>query len=352
MHPLLGFCLTFIVGGIGFLLFRRCRIPNPAMLGAMAATGALNIFGLFPDFPTAFVSFGASLLIGVMIGRQIDRTVFSRVLELGKPIFFQMAGIFALSLVSGYALLLMGKGEVTPITALISGAAGGISEMILFGMSIHADVAMVAFVHSFRVVIFLSLIPYIAIVCEKLGGGKPGEGRQRSVRTQPRLFAKFDYVLLSASALSGALLGDWLNIPSGMLVGAMIASGVFALIINKRYRFNANLRYVAQIGLGIALGERMTPEMMAQLGQMLLPSLVVTAIMLVGCILLAFLLRANTGWDLTTCLVCSAPAGLSQVVIYADEIGADSFAVSVFHTVRIIGIVCLYPWVIIPLAGG
>ena len=322
------------------------------MIGSMVATGAMNILGFFPDFSTSLVSLVANVLIGVMIGRQIDRGVFSRALELGRPVFFQIIGIFVLSVVNGYMLFLMGSGEVTLITALISGAAGGIAEMIIFGMSIHADVAMIAFVHLFRVVIFLSIIPYIAIVCEKLGGGKPGEGQQRSARQQPRLFTVRDYILLGASALSGAFLGEWLNVPSGVLLGAMLASGAFALVINKRYRFHARLRDAAQIGLGIALGHRMTSEMVAQLGQMLLPALGATAIMLVGCTLLAFLLRANTGWDLTTCLICSAPAGLSQVIAYSDEIGVDPFIASVFHSIRIICIVSLYPWLIIPLMGA
>lgn len=348
MLQFLGFCLTFAVGAAGFFVFKRCRIPNPAMLGSMVATGALNIFGFYPDFSTVLVSFVANVLIGIMIGRQIDRTIFSRVLELGRPVFFQLVGIFALSLACGYVLYAMGGGEVTLATALISGAAGGITEMIVFGMSIGADVALIAFVQLFRVVVFLSLIPYIAAICEKLGGKGQRKTQQQSSRRRLALFARRDYVLLGVSALAGAFLGIWLNVPSGVLIGAMLASGGYALAVNKRYLFNMRLRHLAQIGLGLALGQRMTPEMVTQLGHMFLPALAVTAVMLIGCTLLALLLRVNTGWDLTTCLLCSAPAGLSQITVYADEIGVDSFVASVFHTVRIIGIVCLYPWLILP----
>ena len=349
MQPYLAFCLTFAVGTGGFFLFRLCRIPNPAMLGSMVATGALNIFGLYPEFSTWFVSFAANVLIGIMIGRQIDRAVFRRVVELGKPMFFQMLGIFTLSLACGYALYLMGGGEVSLKTALISGAAGGITEMIIFGMAVQADIAVIAFVQLFRVVIFLSLIPYIAIVCEKFGRSTRKDARKQSVRANLAFFNKRDYALLAVSALAGALVGRWLRIPSGVLIGAMLACGALSLALNKRYRFNVRLRYIAQICLGLVLGQRMTPEMVTQLGQLFFPAMVVTCVMLVGCTLLAFLLRANTGWDLITCLMCSAPAGLSQATIYADEIGADSFLASVFHTVRIIGIVSVYPWIIAPL---
>lgn len=351
MEQFLGFCLTFAVGSVGFLVFKLCRIPNPAMLGAMVATGALNVLGYYPDFSTGFISFSANLLIGMMIGRQIDRTIFDKVVALARPVLFQMIGIYGLSIVCGYALYLMGGGEISLATALISGAAGGITEMIIFGLSIDADVAVIAFVQLFRVVIFLSLIPYITLVCEKFGYGVArGEGKSGSSQRQfLPLFALRDYALLTLCALAGAGAGMWLNIPSGGLIGSMLACGFFAVCINKKYRFDNKLRLVAQIGLGLVLGQRMTPEIVGQLGHMFLPALAVTATMLVGCTLLAFLLRANTGWDLTTCLLCAAPAGLSQITVFADEIGVDSFIASVFHTVRIVGIVSIYPWIVMPL---
>lgn len=347
MHPLAGFFLTFGVGTVGFLLFRLCRVPNPAMLGSMFATGALNVLGYYPDFPTGFISFAANVLIGIMIGRQIDRSVFARIVQLARPVLFQLAGIFTISLACGYTLYHMGGGKVTLATALIGGAAGGITEMIIFGMSVQADVAVIAFVQLFRVVTFLSLIPYIAIICTKLG--KKGQSKEQVEKgdTLP-WFARRNYLLLILFALGGAFLGMWLKIPSGGLLGAMVASGALALLVNRRYRFNVRLRYGAQIALGLVLGQRMTPQMVTQLGELFLPAVVVTVVMLIGCTLLALLLRFNTGWDLITCLLCSAPAGLSQVTVYADEIGVDSFVASVFHTVRIIGIVSIYPFIIAP----
>ncbi len=54
-----------------------------------------------------------------------------------------------------------------------------------------------------------------------------------------------------------------------------------------------------------------------------------------------------SGWDILTCLLCTAPAGLSQITVFAEEIGADSFTASVFHTVRILSIVSIYPWLVL-----
>ena len=93
----------------------------------------------------------------------------------------------------------------------------------------------------------------------------------------------------------------------------------------------------------------MQSNVVSLLSNLFLPALVITLIMLAGCTLLAFILHRTSGWDFATCLLCSAPAGLSQASVFAEELGVDSFTASVFHTVRIVGIVSLYPWIVMPM---
>ncbi|MDR1744218.1 MAG: AbrB family transcriptional regulator [Planctomycetota bacterium] len=350
MESFLGICLTFAVGSAGFFVFARCGAPNPALLGSMFATGILNLTGHYPAFPAWFISLAANLLIGMMVGRQIDRNILQRIRALARPVFVQTAGILALSVACGYTLHLMGGGKIDLLTAFISASAGGITEMAVFGLAMNADVPVVVLVQVFRVVVALSLIPYIAVVCDKFGQ-RAGSGRAKQERPKLPLFARFEYVPLTLFAVAGSALGAWLNIPSGGFLGAVVASGAFAVSINKVYKFNAGLRSAAQIALGLIMGQRMTPEIAIQLWHMLLPAVTVTVVMLIGCVLLALLLHKTTGWDLTTCLLCTAPAGLSQITVYAEEIGVDSFVATVFHTVRIISIVALYPLMILPMVG-
>jgi membrane AbrB-like protein len=350
MQAFLGFCLTFAVGSVGFFIAGRCRVPNPALLGSMFATGLLNLAGYYPSFPTWFISLAANLLIGMMIGRQIDRSILKRIMTLARPVFIQTALILVLSAVCGYTLHFMGGGKIDLLTSFIASAAGGITEMSVFALSINADVSVVVLVQVFRVFIALSLLPSIAVVCEKLGRGTRN-GNVGAPRTKLLPFAGRDYVPLALLAVVGSSLGVWLKIPSGGLLGAVVFCGVFAVIINREYEFNVNLRFGAQIGLGLIMGQRMTPEIAVQLWHMLLPAVATTVVMLAGCTLLGLLLHKATGWDLTLCLLCTAPAGLSQVTVYADEIGVDSFVATVFHTVRILTIVAIYPLIILPIVS-
>lgn len=345
MEQALGFLLTIAVGTAGFFVFKFCRVPNPALLGSMVATGALNLLGQYPVFPVWALSFAANAMIGVMVGKNVDRNILRRARTLFVPVMIQFTGIFAMSLLCGGTMYYMvGPGNISLVTALLSGTAGGIAEMLIFGVSANADVAVIALVQLFRVLVFNFLMPYFVLIGRRIGSGKP-PAQEGDLAVLPK-FRRRDYVILAICAFAGAVLGLWAEVPSGGMLGAMVACGLLAVCMNKKYVFGTKLGYVAQIGLGAALGARMTPEICSQLGGVLFPAVVVTVVMLAGCMVLAFIIRKVTGWETALCLLCTAPAGLSQAAVIAEESGVDSFTVSVFHAVRLIGIVSIYPWII------
>ena len=343
------FCFTFAVGLGGFFLFRLLRVPSPALLGSMVATGALNATGFYPSFNLQLVSFFGNVLVGIMIGQQIDRSVLSRIARMLKPVLVQTAGIFVLSFVSGLTMYFTSGADLA--TSLISSTAGGITEMIIFGMSIHADVSVIAFIQVFRLVAFLFLIPYLSIVAEKIAGvlkmSRPQPRREKEVLI--KLFVKRDYMIMALLAFAGGILGFWLEIPTGTMLGSMLACGGVALLMSKHYRFDSRLRFIAQVVIGLVTGARITPEIAVKLPTLIVPAILVTLVMLVGSFIMAFLLYKTSEWDLTTCFICVSPAGLSQIAAFAESAGADPLVAIVFHTVRMVGIVTLYPWIILPL---
>ncbi len=349
MESFFDFCLVFVVGCAGFFLAARCKVPTPALLGSMFATGILNLAGYYPSFPTWFTSLAANFLIGMMIGRQIDRSILSRIRALARPVFIQTTLILALSVICGYTLHFMSGGGIDLLTSFIGASAGGIAEMAAFGLSMNADVSVVVLMQATRLIAVLSVIPSIVLICEKLGRGVV-KGSMMQARPKLTPFSRPQYVPLTALGIAGSFLGVWLGIPSGGLLGAVVFCGAYAVAINRVYAFNVSLAAGAQIGLGLVLGQRITPEIVTELWQMLLPAAATTFVMLLGCTLLGLLLHRTTGWDLTLCLLCAAPAGLSQVTVYAEEIGLDSFAVTVFHTVRLLSIVAIYPMIVLPIA--
>ena len=342
-------CVTFAVGTAGYFLFKFLRLPNPAVLGSMTVTGALNAAGFFPFFDTRQISFVASVVIGVTIGQLIDRTVVGRVVRMARHVLIQTVGMLVLSLICGLSMYLISDAELA--TSLVSGAAGGITEMIIFGIFLDADISVIAFIHLFRLVFFITLIPYLGFIAEKITGvPRTPHGQSARVKNAAvEFFDRKDFLTLIFLAFSGGALAFWLNVPAGAMLGAMFASGGLALFLGKQYKFDSRLRLAALIGIGLVTGTRITPQFVQQLGTLFVPAMVVTVIMLIGSTLLAVVLYKASGWSLTTCLLCVAPAGMNQIVPLAEDLGADPLTASVFHTARIVGIVIFYPWLVLPL---
>jgi len=343
------FCVSFAIGAAGYFLFKFLRFPNPAVLGSMTVTGALNAAGFFPFFDTRAVSFVASVVVGVTLGQLIDRTVIGRIIRMARHVLVQTAGMLALSLVCGLSLHVVSGIDLT--TSLVSGATGGITEMIIFGIFLDAEVSTIAFIHLFRLVFFITLIPYLGLIAEKITGVPltPHSHNTRVKDVTVEFFGRKDFLTLIFMAFAGGGLAFWLNVPAGAMLGAMFAGGGLALLLGKQYKFDSRLRLAALIVIGLVTGMRITPQFVEQLGTLLIPAMVVTVIMLIGCTLLAVVLYKTSGWSLTTCLLSVAPAGMNQIVPLAEDLGADPLTASVFHIARIVGIVTFYPWLVLPL---
>lgn len=343
MEQLCKLSLIFTVGTLGFLIFRIVKMPNPALLGAMFCTGVLNMAGLYPTLTLWPISFVANVVIGIMLGRQIDRNFLRRIREVFIYVVLMAAGLIVLSLICGFTFYKLT--DVSLKTSLVATSAGGITEMLIFGMSIDADLTVVACLQLFRVVIFLTLIPFIA----KLGKGSTSATSSHHIKnfSDIEFFDRKEYLYMIMIAFVCGGIAYYMQIPTGAMLGAMLSAGIFSVFVKKTYCYDTKFRVAAQIGLGVVMGQRMTYSIVTQLDSILFPALATSVVMLLGCVLLAYILHRISGWDMLTCLLCAAPAGLSQITVFAEEIGADSLTASLFHTVRILSIVVFYPWIVL-----
>ena len=57
----------------------------------------------------------------------------------------------------------------------------------------------------------------------------------------------------------------------------------------------------------------------------------------------AALLNRFTALDYSTALFSSTPGGISEMAILSEEMGVDSFKVSVLHTCRLFFVIAFFP---------
>jgi membrane AbrB-like protein len=154
---------------------------------------------------------------------------------------------------------------------------------------------------------------------------------------------------LLAVGTVGAFVGWAVGIPAGIMVGALLTSGLYQLAVGERLADSQlgpwQKRY-ARLGrllLGIVVGAAFGPDMIAPLKGALLPMAgLVTAIIGVG-LFLGWLLNRLTGLDLATSIISAVPGGLPAMTAMAEDVDADATVVTAIHFSRLTTILVAIP---------
>ena len=135
---------------LGYLL----KLPARTLLGPMLVSAAVHVLGL-SDFKPAFeIVNAAQLVLGVVIGCRFAGTATRMVMRIlalsvgSTLILIFWTGLFAfiVSQLAGYRMT----------TLILAYSPGGLAEMSLIALAIHAEVAFVASMHIIR--IFLVMV--------------------------------------------------------------------------------------------------------------------------------------------------------------------------------------------------
>ncbi|NQX58328.1 AbrB family transcriptional regulator [Paenibacillus qinlingensis] len=146
------------------------------------------------------------------------------------------------------------------------------------------------------------------------------------------------------TALLGGYLFQLLHIPIPWLLGPMIAVLLGSNVFKERYAWPTPIRNAGLIIVGYTIGLSMTAtalhEMVIQLPSMLL----MTLLLMLLCVLLAYFISKLSGINFKTTLLGSIPGGLTQMVILAEETeGINLTIVTVLQVVRLMMIVVCVP---------
>lgn len=152
-----------------------------------------------------------------------------------------------------------------------------------------------------------------------------------------------------AVGMVGALAGWAVGIPAGILVGALLTSGLYRLALGERRACNHLVpwqgRYarVGRLLLGTVVGAAFGPDMIAPLKAALLPMAgLIVAIVTTG-LFLGWMLNRLTGLDLATSIISAVPGGLPAMTAMAEDVGADATVVTAIHFARLTTILVAIP---------
>lgn len=338
-----GTAALFAVGCAGFRGAKKMGWPAAAMLGSLFLLGLLNLSGLRLPFYQAPVSFVSKVLSGVILGQRIDRHMASAVRKMLFPVSLASFWMVMASVATGVLLFALAGGRLSLMTCLASSAAGGIAEMSIFAMSAGADVGIVAFFQSVRIIVLYVTLPFSTAWLARRAPGAvlpkaPASGAQTRASFTPGEIARF-------AAVTGALalLFEAAHFPSAYMIGAMCGAGAMNLRSGKVMTLPPWLRSAAQICLSMTISVGLSPRTIHLVRELFFPLAFSVALIQALSFLLAWIMHRLARWDVMTSVLATCPGGLSQVVFFAEDLRADPLIVGVFHAVRMISIVVCVP---------
>ncbi|WHY80118.1 AbrB family transcriptional regulator [Neobacillus sp. WH10] len=150
------------------------------------------------------------------------------------------------------------------------------------------------------------------------------------------------------SAFIGGLVFSMIHTPIPWLLGPMAAVLIGSKFGKFQYYWPSYIRDTGLIIVGYSIGLSFTKEALLQIMAKLPSMLLMTVLLVCFCAGIAFVVSKLTGVDYPTVLTGSIPGGLSQMIIFAEEMkGIDITTVTFLQVARLIMIIFFVPFLIL-----
>ena len=142
---------------LGSFLGTRLRFPAPTFLGPMAISALLHLTEVTQSAPPGMMVSAAQVILGCVLGCRFIG-IHPRELASAAWLSFAATGITMILAVATGTIIQRWTG-INLEQAMLALAPGGLTEMGLIALAIHADVAFVALNHVVRIIAVLVLAP-------------------------------------------------------------------------------------------------------------------------------------------------------------------------------------------------
>ncbi len=149
-------------------------------------------------------------------------------------------------------------------------------------------------------------------------------------------------IIIIAAILAGAWLGGRLKLPSGYLIGGMIAGLVVKGILLQRAD-GQRLSIVSQILVAYVIVSNSNVEVIKQHPEVVPVALAYIFVLSAFCLGLALILNKVFHFDIRTAIFATAPGGLSGMALSMSDSGAETPISMMFHLFRMILVMVTTP---------
>jgi membrane AbrB-like protein len=135
--------------------------------------------------------------------------------------------------------------------------------------------------------------------------------------------------------VGGGLVFEWLQLPGGLISGAMITVAI-AAFAGRPLGMPPLLTQAILVLLGISLGSLVSRQMLHDMSAYPLTIALLAAATFCATLGSSLYLQRVHAWDRTSALLAGSPGALSQIVMLASERDANVAGIAVVQTMRVI----------------
>jgi membrane AbrB-like protein len=327
------FALVIIISIPSAIVAEFFNIPLAWFLGPMIITSLASLMGLRTQMPKLILS-SILVLLGLYIGNYIDKNLFSQMHQWVWTSLIMLIYIIVSVLIVSKYLQIFSKYKKK--TSIFSAAPGALGPLMILAEDEKLDLSQVATSHLIRLIIIVTIFPFIVNSFYDVEGVKVTEEILKNE-------SMYHLLILITSSLFLIFIFDKLKIPAAILSGTLVASGFLQITDIASYQLSPNIIDYCLLILGASVGCRFANKSIKEIGRNALHSFVATFLLVLLGLLAAFVAGLVIDKNFFTLLLSYCPGGIYEVAVIAIFFDLDPEFVSFHHIIRLLMILFIVP---------
>ena len=312
------------------------NIPLAWMLGPMIISSISALAGLKIKMPKIALS-SVLIILGLYIGNHIDQNLFNQMTNwIWTSVIMFIYIIICILIVAKYLQKYSGYGEKASI---FSAAPGALGPLLILAENKKTDISQVATSHLIRLIIIITLIPFIIV---------------NNVVSENPITNNFEYMsqnhldllFLVLASIIFILIFDKIRVPAAILSGTLFASGLLQITDFATYKLpDASINFCLLI-LGASVGCKFAEKSVKEIVNNSLHSLVATIILILLGLIAAFVATFVVDTNILTLILSFSPGGIYEVAVIAIAFDLEPDFVAFHHIIRLLFILFTVPLIL------
>ena len=327
------FAWVIVISVPAALLADYLNIPLAWFLGPMLITSIVTLGGIKTKMPRLILS-AVLIFLGLYIGNYIDQELVSQMHQWIWTSLIMLAYIIvSVLIVSKYLQKFSGYGKKTSV---FSAAPGALGPLLILAEDEKSDLSQVATSHLIRLIIIITVFPFIVNSFYETESIKNAE---TIVQSQ-----SFNHlVILVILSVILIVVFDKLKIPAPLLAGTLVASGFLQTTDVASYKLPPNVIDYCLLILGSSVGCRFADKTFKEIAKNSAHSFVATFLLVFLGVIAAFIAGFFIDKNFFTLLLSYCPGGIYEVAVIAIFFNLDPEFVSFHHIIRLLMILFIVP---------